>query len=215
MVAYGEIRNKDQVGATTITTAARAPTDTDGSNGGYWLDTSARVLYGPKLDTSPPPADSYAIDPTTVPTTYGSGSYTLGLKVRFLVPGAVTALRFYRRSDTLAVSRTLTLYRAGVSVATAASSGETGGGWKTLQLATPVTVDVGIDYVAAYSTGNQRYSETPGAVPASYSPSFITNLGSFYIAGNGLPSTASATNYYADLVFVANYRWLPAIKSAP
>lgn len=213
MVAYGTIRSQDLVGASTITTAARAPINSDGVAGDYWLDGTGHVLYGPK-EGGPPPPEFYAQDPALSPLAFSSGNYTYGLKVRFLINGVVNALRFYRPVNSTVTSRTLTLYRINNPVATATSSGETGAGWKTVPLATPVAVETGVDYVTAYHTGGSYYVELAGTTPPSYSPAQVTTVNSCWENGVGFPGNNVAGNFYADLVF-SQSQWPTAIKSAP
>jgi hypothetical protein len=215
MVAYGTIRSQDTVGASTITTATRAPTYLDGVAGDYWLDSTAHVLHGPKTAGAPPP-DLYALDPASTLGGASSGNYTLGLKVRFLLTGSVvTALRFYRHSSSTVNSRTLTLYRGSNPVATTTSSGESGTGWKTIPLSAPVVVDVGVDYVTAYHSGGSYYTEVAGTTPPSFSPTQLTIISACYEAGLNYPSTNVAANMGADLVFSVGSLWPTAIKSAP
>jgi Domain of unknown function (DUF4082) len=191
-----------------------APGDATGSVGDFYMDTTAKILYGPKGTGYGP--DEYAVNPAIVPGSVGAADFTVGFRVQFLVPGIVTALRFYRATGSTVTSRTLTLYRAGVSVATTTSSGESGMGWKQVPLATPVTVDSGVTYITAYHTGGSYFGDY-SATPPSYSPTHITNIGACYTTGMGFPSVNSTTTYWlADLVFKAEASpWPIAIKSAP
>lgn len=215
MVAYGTIRNIDQVGGSAIMTAARPPVDADGVTGDYWLDSAAHILYGPKLVVGGP-VEEFSVDPAVLPvySNQGPGNYTFGLKLRFLVAGSVTGLRFYRNSTTGVTSRTLTLYRAGVSVRTVSTSGETGGGWKTYPISA-IAINTGVDYVAAYRE-TSMYVEDAGT-PPSFSPTHMTNVNGCYVAGAAFPTNNVAANYYADLVFsptgLTGPLWPVAIKS--
>jgi hypothetical protein len=213
VVAYGTIRSNDSIGASTITTATGAPINSDGATGDYWLDGTAHVLYGPKSG-GPLPPEYYAVDPTSSATAFSTGNYTYGLKVRFATSGIVSALRFYRPGNSTATSRTLRLYRGNVLIATTTSSGESGAGWKTVPLATPVAVDAGVDYITAYHTAGSYYVEITGTTPPSYSPTQITNLNSCWENSLNYPSNNVAGNWFADLVF-SQSQWPTAIKSAP
>lgn len=200
---------------TQILDGTAPPTPGTGTVGAFYMDTVGKVLYGPKSASSLGP-DEYAINPVTAPQYPNqNGNYTFGLRVKFLVAGVVTALRFYRASSAVTSSRTLTLYRAGVSVATVTSSGETGSGWKTFPLSAPVTIDTGIEYITAYRVPSDYFSETDAGGTPSYSPAHITNVGGCYTSGAAFPSTNVVYNYHADLVFnTGSPPWPTAIKSA-
>lgn len=214
MVAYGTIRNIDDVGSgggVNIITAARAPTDSDGAVNDYWLDNSAHILYGPKSTGSS--LFVTATDPSIIPArTSSSGTNTLGLRFQFVIGGNVTALRFYRSPQSVASTRPLLLYRNGVEVARVNTTSETGSGWKEVPLPTPVSVSPGVDYVAAYNSVGFFVDNLTTPV-SSFSPSYMTVLSSCYLLSEGFPSNNNAANYFADLVFNPSSIWPVAIKS--
>lgn len=213
MPAFGTLSStQDMPSGTLILNGTSVPTDATGNNGDFYMDTTGKVLYGPKSATG---VDQYAMNPATAPAvpTQGPNSYTLGLRLRFLVPLTVTGLRYYRSSAATVASRTLTLYRNLVLVATVTSPGETGTGWKTIPLTTPVAVDTGVDYVTAYYTAADYYAESGDGPPPSASPTQISNLSGCYGIGAATPENNVPVNYYfADLAFKA--KWPIAIKSA-
>lgn len=218
--AFGTLSSTQEFGASggaTILNGTVAPIDTVGAIGDFYIDTVGKIMYGPKVAASLGP-DKYAINPATGPPQYpdNSGDYTLGFRVAFLVPGVVSALRFYRSPSATVTSRALTFYRLGVQVATVTTSGETGSGWKTFPLATPVPVETGVLYVSAYYTVGDYFVETDtGGVPPSYSPDQIANYGGCYHSGPGFPNGNNNFNYHADVVFNEGAPpWAMALKSA-
>jgi hypothetical protein len=218
---FGTLSSTQEFGASggaTILNGTTAPTDTTGAVGDFYIDTVGKNMYGPKIAGSIGP-DMYAINPAAGPPQYpssGPGDYTLGFRVAFLVPGVVSALRFYRSPTATVTSRTLTLYRLGVSMATVTTSGESGSGWKQYPLTAPVPVETGVLYVSAYYTVGDFFAETDtGGTPPSFSPAQIQNYGGCYRSGAGFPNNDVTFNYWADLVFNEGAApWPMALKSA-
>ena len=213
MVQFGTLLSTQDFpsggGQTIILNGTVPPGESTGNVNEFFMDTVGKALYGPKTA----PVSGTAISQTLVPaeTANLAAPYNLGLKVRFSSPGLVTALGFYRPATSTVTSRTLTLYRNGVSVGTATSSGETGSGWKQITLSTPIAVDPGVDYVTAYNNGSSFHGQT-NLIPPPASP-FIKIINACYTTGFGFPTT-TVTNYhyFADLVFSTS--WPLAIKSA-
>jgi hypothetical protein len=187
-------------GGSTILTGTGPPTAGTGAEGDYYIDTDADTLYGPKAGSVYGPDESPlgAYSPTLVL----SGSYSTASRLKFLVGGQITALRFYRAAASTATSRTLKLWRVstGTLVASAVTASESGQGWITATLATPFAVNANDEFWAGYDeSGSVIYS---GGV-ASGVPTHITVLGSAYGAIGSLPATPDpGTQYgYGDVVF--------------
>jgi trimeric autotransporter adhesin len=198
-VAWSKVTGAPPPGS-TILTGSGAPTVAVGVEGDYYIDTDTDTLYGPKASSVYGPAESPlgAYSPTLVL----SGSYSTASRLKFLVGGQITALRFYRAAASTATSRTLKLWRVstGTLVASAVTAGESGEGWITATLATPFAVNANDEFWAGYDeSGSTIYSG--GA--ASGVPTHITVLGSAYGAVGSLPATPDpGTQYgYGDVVF--------------
>lgn len=133
-----------------------------------------------------------------------SAAVTLGVRFTPSVDGTVTGVAFYKGAGNVG-QHTGTLWSAdGRQLATATFSGESTSGWQTVLFDTPVAVEAGAQYIAAYRTEGGRYSATPGAFSGSgvtYGPlSAGTNAGA-YTYGTGFPGSTSTTSYLVDVVF--------------
>jgi len=90
-------------------------------------------------------------------------------------------------------------------------SGETGSGWQTATLPSPVQVTANTTYVASYHTATGFYSaNSPGGFASSVSRGPLTALadgvdganGVYLYGGGGFPSnTFQSGNYWVDVVF--------------
>ncbi|HEY0638699.1 MAG TPA: DUF4082 domain-containing protein [Pseudonocardiaceae bacterium] len=130
----------------------------------------------------------------------------LGMKWRPSVDGQVTAIRFYKTAGD-AGTHTGTLWSStGQPLATGTFTGETGSGWQTLVLGTPVDVTAGTTYVVSYHT--TRYGYTGGYFATDRTNGPLTGLAA---PGNGVyrygpggvfpDSGSNGTNYWVDVVF--------------
>jgi hypothetical protein len=134
-------------------------------------------------------------------------SYTFGASFTIAVDGRITALRFYRAVGPPApmTSRSMGLWtNEGVLLASATTSSETGSGWKTAILATPVTVTAGMVVRVGYqATANTGWVTTQFAGAISVTNGNVTKTQAYNIQVSSLtfPSTSSPHEYFADLVF--------------
>jgi hypothetical protein len=84
---------------------------------------------------------------------------------------------------------------------------ETADGWQTLLFAEPVAIQPGVTYTVSYHTNVGYYSLTVGgfAEPVTRGPLTVAAEGAVYRYGGGgeAPTTASTSNYWVDVVFVA------------
>jgi hypothetical protein len=136
----------------------------------------------------------------------------LGMRWRPSVNGTVTALRFYKTLGDPG-SHTGTLWsNTGQLLATGTYTGETGSGWQTLTLSTPVTVTAGTTYVVSYFTSAGRYGYTgggyfntdrtngplTGTATTSGAPNGVYRYGGGGVFPDG---SGNGTNYWVDVVF--------------
>jgi hypothetical protein len=123
--------------------------------------------------------------------------------------GLITALRFYKGPSNpgLHVGHLWTI--TGDLLATAVFVDETASGWQEGTLSTPVAVTAGTTYIASYYAPSGGYALTQNYFSAPYDNAPLhapgANNGVFrYGATSGFPtSTANASNYWVDVVFVA------------
>lgn len=135
----------------------------------------------------------------------------LGVKFQADVPGAITAIRFYKGPNDTG-NHVVKLWSAnGVLLASANSTGETASGWQTVALPSPVAISANTVYVASYHTTAGRYPYNGaffadvgidnGVLHALSSPAAGGN-GVYLYGSGGFPSnTYNATNYWVDVVF--------------
>ncbi|MCZ4119406.1 DUF4082 domain-containing protein [Streptomyces sp. H39-S7] len=148
-----------------------------------------------------------------VPGTVNAGdgsSLELGVKIRSSVPGAITAVRFYKSPANVG-THTGSLWSAGGQrLATGTFTNETASGWQQLNFASPVPVKANTTYVASYFApgGGYSYDNTFAGNSAGLAP--FTALQNGTDGGNGVyhyggtsafPSTAATgSNYWVDAV---------------
>lgn len=185
---------------TPILNGAGAPTPAVGDVGHYYIDTVGHVMYGPKAASAYGPGESPLGSYAT--TLSIGGAYSSATRLKFLVDGRITALRFMKSAASTTTSRTLKLWRPNGTLATSVvTASEPASGWITATLATSFDVQANDEYRPGYDDGasTMYYSNNGSGVPAH-----ITVLGSSYSGGVGVfPVTNDDSTLYglADVVF--------------
>jgi hypothetical protein len=135
-----------------------------------------------------------------------SAGNTFGGRFVLAAAGDITALRWLRPPETSAAitARTLRLWddaATPVQLASAATSGESGPGWKDAVLSPAYTVTAG--KVVRVSIDNPDNMNLTGSVGASAIINGDISLTTFYRNApvTGPPITARTTDYFVDLVF--------------
>lgn len=166
-------------GGSLIRSGSGAPADALGNVGDYYLDTTARILYGPKAAAGSPGPD----ETVTHDTSGYSGSFNarmFGVKFRFTVAGTVSAIRVYRlaaSSSGTAVAEVYLFTGAGTMLASINTSVAMTTGWNTVPLAAPVSVAAGTTYIAAaYSTGGSNNFGLTGGTFAGQTVGNVTAI---------------------------------------
>jgi hypothetical protein len=207
-------------GGSTILSGTATPDGTVGNVGDYYLDTDDRILYGPKNATGyGPPVGAYG---SRIPVNYegptgASNSY--GADIKCLVAGRITGLRHYRHASAPAgdTGRTFRLWNGVTLAATAATTGESGSGWRVATLSTPFNV-------AANDVVRVSEDVLPGVQSTVYNSSLGTwTEGGLQLTGHWEGSSGqrpnSSTPYgrYVDIVFEADPPavWPVALRSVP
>jgi hypothetical protein len=151
----------------------------------------------------------------------------LGMKFKSDTYGTVSAIRFYKSAANTG-THTGSLWSAdGTRLAQVTFSGETGSGWQTANLSTPVSILPNTTYVVSYFAPSGHYSATqdyfyrtpsPGpsggsvadsaplhAIRSGGTSSTTTTNGMYNYGGtSGFPTLSSnATNYWVDVKFSA------------
>lgn len=157
---------------------------------------------------------------TTIFTNQTPGSVTsndgkaleLGVKFRSSTPGYITGVRFYKTSGNTGTHIGELYSSAGIPLAQATFTNESGTGWQTVSFATPVAIAANTTYIAAYfsSAGNYTYTYYYFSSPVFNSP--LTALADGTDGPNGVysyssnpafPSSANGNklNYWVDVLF--------------
>jgi chondroitin AC lyase len=152
---------------------------------------------------------------TTTPPAGSSNdsNYELGMRFRVTQRGQVTALRVYRPANG-AASYPARLWRASdqTVLATTTITGGTPVGWKSANLATPVTLETGVTYLVTYSVdAGVSYQATSGGLSSTLTSGALTTAGAansngfigVYVATKGaFPNQSfNNSNYWADVTF--------------
>ena len=168
------------------------------------------------FDSNDAPATTETADTT---------DYELGMRFTANAAGTITELRYFRGAadadDT--DTRVLNLWNADGtrlgSVTVTSTAGESG--WQVGALSAPIAIQAGATYVVSYGT-TQNYAVTPNYFTTAHAgPDGVLTAGvASGVFADGTPGvfpTASynASNYWADVTFVAPARPTIAPRSSP
>ena len=128
----------------------------------------------------------------------------VGTRFTTSVAGTVTAIRFYKGAANTGVHTVNLWGPANDLLAQAPSTSESGAGWQTVALPTPVTLVPGQTYTAAYHSTTGMYAVTSNGLAAvrTNGPLSTRAPGGAYVYGTGFPSGSSSASYGVDVVFV-------------
>jgi hypothetical protein len=199
--------------ALTFTPADRLPADRDltvslsgaVSTGGAVLPSTAWTFHtetGSTVLTS-----MFSGSVPTNPSINDAGPIELGTAFTPSSDGTVTAVRFYKGSGNTGVHTGSVWSSSGQRLGTVTFADETGSGWQTARLASPVALTAGETYVVSYYAPRGHYSGTPGFFNSAWTVGPLTagttSNGRFsYADGGGFPTGSwNQTNYFVDVVF--------------
>jgi len=143
---------------------------------------------------------------TQVP--FGSSNendYELGLKFISSKEAVVTAIRYYKTSGETGLHTGRLWTATGIQLAEIEFVGETGSGWQTATLSSPVNIFTNTVYVVSVNA-NTEYAYTTGELTTSISNDFLStvsdgNNGVFNETPAGFPSLSfNNSNYYRDII---------------
>lgn len=158
------------------------------------------------INPAPPLSNSFwtSTDTPANKTGNDSSSVELGLKFSSSVPGSITAIKYYKATNSTS-AHTGTLWSStGAKLATVTFTGETASGWQIANLATPVNVTAGTTYVVSYHTSQYVWTDNYFATAKAVNPlSAPVNAGVYiYGTASAFPtSTWQGDNYWVDIVF--------------
>ena len=154
--------------------------------------TQLATLFGSSLPANASIADNGPIELGTVFTPTSDGT--------------VTDIRFFKGEGNTGTHTGSIWSSSGVRLATVTFTQETGTGWQTASLATPLSITAGTSYVVSYYAPNGRYSATGAFFASKWTSGPLTapagaNGRYRYGAGGGFPTGSyNSTNYFVDVV---------------
>jgi hypothetical protein len=144
---------------------------------------------------------------------YFGAAAEIGVKFRSSLPGAISAVRFYKVAGETGPRAVNLWSRTGTLLGTANSSGESGSGWQQVSFAAPVPIEANTTYIASYySHGGFAYDlnffTATGvmAPPLELLRSGVDGPNAVYAySGTSVfpTSTFQDANYGVDVVFIS------------
>jgi endonuclease/exonuclease/phosphatase family metal-dependent hydrolase len=138
----------------------------------------------------------------------------IGVRFRSNVPGAITALRFYRGKANPSgyIARLWT--NTGTLLAQASVQDGRIPGWQEATLPTPVSITAGTTYVVSYYTSNGQFARDPYGLTNAIVSGNLTAPGSASVGGNGVFRYATGggfpTSSYKEANYWVDVRFTPA-----
>lgn len=202
----------------TILSGTATPTAGTGNVGDYYLDTDDHVLYGPKANVAGFGPQEVAYTSQTPNNGTSNTNDVAGADVLCAVAGEIAELRYYRHATTTDTTRTLRLWSsAGAQLAVVTTAGDSGTGWKSGVLTTPVPVSAG-QTVRVSMDSPHRLAWLSGT-GAAFTNGNLTQAVQYWHTGitTGRPTTVTAAAWiFLDVGFrpVAN-PWPVSVYGVP
>jgi hypothetical protein len=135
-------------------------------------------------------------------------AYELGMKFQAAAPGQISAIRFWKSPNETGTHTGRIWSATGTQLASVTFSGETGSGWQTQALTSPLSIQANATYVVSVNV-NHYYAATLGGLASAV---VNGNLSSVADGRNGVlgnpgtfpTSSYQNTNYFRDLLFAAS-----------
>jgi hypothetical protein len=122
--------------------------------------------------------------------------------------GKIKSVRFFKGDGNGGTHTGSVWDSAGNRLGTVTFANETASGWQTANFATPVPVSEGKTYVVSYLAPQGHYATTPSFFTSAYVSGDLTapaTTNGRYLYGGGFPTFSyNATNYFVDVVYVAD-----------
>jgi hypothetical protein len=131
--------------------------------------------------------------------------YELGTKFSSSVAGTITGIRYWRAASETGTHTGRIWSSTGTLLASVVFTGDTGSGWKTQTLATPLAITAGTTYTVSVNA-NTYYADTPGGHAAAINNGALTapiGAGTYNNTPGAFPSAVYQNeSYFRDIVFV-------------
>lgn len=130
----------------------------------------------------------------------------LGVRFTSSKAGTVVGVRFYKGAGDAGTHTAYLWSATGTLLASAPFTAETASGWQEVDFATPVPIQAGTEYRAAYYTTAPAYAVDPGALASAVTNGPLSTLanGGVYSYSTNFPNNVVSHNYWADVLFVAS-----------
>jgi len=158
---------------------------------------------GPQGPPGPSNDATYSF-PENPPTSVATGQpLTVGVVFSTSVNGHLTQISYYKTSGETATSRQVGVWKADGTLLYSQTATDTGFGWNTVTLSTPVAIGSGNTYYAGYEVANEGgYGGTGASYPVTMGPLTATT-GCYVYAPFSFPSSTYGAWYAVNLTFAA------------
>ena len=156
----------------------------------------------PKPESEAPKGEPISLFTTQTPTQTSasdgagsSGDYELGMRFSSAVAGIITAVRYWKATNETGTHVGRIWSSSGQLLASVTFTGESASGWQTMDLATPLSVEAGAQYVVSVNA-TSRYAVTNGGFNAEITNGALTapvGAGVFNEIPGSAPSKSHAT----------------------
>lgn len=177
---------------------------------------SASETFNVVVTAAPVTVSLFSASSTPAQSNLNDGSQIeLGVKFQSSVAGQVTGVKFYRSVGDTGQNLVNLWTSTGTQLATATFTNTSASGWQTVTFSAPVSITANTTYVASYHTTGAYVATNNGFTNAVTSgpltaPSSASSGGNGVYRYGGTASTGifpnsswNASNYFADVVFVA------------
>lgn len=148
----------------------------------------------------------------------GPQDYELGMRFSCSVSGTITGIRYWKAASETGTHTGRIWSNTGALLASVVFTGDTGSGWKTQALATPIAITAGTSYIVSVNA-NAYYAVTSGGFNSALSNNGITvpvGAGIFNTAPGAFPAQSSGnSNYFRDVVFAPGAVAAPPVEPPP
>src|SRR3954453_7837308 len=171
---------------------------------GFWMAANAADAQSLFKTSDAPTVRAVADD---------SQSAELGVRFAADRRGTVNAIRFFKGAGNDGTHTAHLWGPDGALLASATFTGESAGGWESVNLSPPVAVRKGATYKASYTATRGHYPDDEDFFGGAYRAGSLTVAanGGVYRYGGGYPTaTWHASNYWVDIVFTSGGRNAPA-----
>ncbi|MEZ0391078.1 MAG: Ig-like domain-containing protein [Pseudobdellovibrionaceae bacterium] len=181
------------------------------------------VTVNPVTQPPPPPppsGTSVTLLSSQVPALMNMNdgvSYELGMRFTSTAAGKIMAIRFWKTSSESGTHTGKIYSSSGALLASVVFSSETASGWQQMNLASPLSIAANTEYTVSVNTGAGYYVATNNGMASQISNgslrSVVGNNGVYGSVGSRPTQSWQNSNYFRDIVFVADSSSSPAPSS--